>query len=182
MDKTIRADLFRYSGKTGIKGWIQAFFIPGFRYTYFMRKAAKWHKYSPPGIWYRLLLRRYSIKYGFQISPNTAIGEGLYIGHFGAIVINPMAKLGKHCNITSGVTIGQTNRGKLKGYPVIGDKVWIGSNSTIVGGIRIGSNVMIAPNSFVNFDVPDNSLVIGSEAKVIAREDPTASYIEFILD
>lgn len=51
----------------------------------------------------------------------------------------------ENCNIHKGVTIGQENRGKRKGTPVIGDEVWIGINATIVGKISIGSDVLIAP-------------------------------------
>lgn len=41
-----------------------------------------------------------------------------------------------------------------KGVPTIGNDVWIGPNAVVVGGITIGDNVLIAANSFVNFDVP----------------------------
>jgi len=133
------------------------------------------------GIYYRLIVRRLSYKFGFQIPVTTSIGEGFYIGHFGTIVINGKAKIGKNCNIAHCTTIGQANRGKLKGYPTIGDKVWIGTGSVIVGNIKIGNNVLIAPNSFVNIDVPDNSLVIGNPAKVINKENPTEGYINYIL-
>jgi len=97
-------------------------------------------------------------------------------------VINKKAKIGQNCNIAHSVTIGQANQGKLKGYPTIGNMVWIGTGSVIVGNIKIGSNVLIVPNSFVSMDVPENSLVIGNPAKIIAKENPTESYIEFILD
>ena len=68
-----------------------------------------------------------------QISYQATIGEGFYIGHCGRIIINPNAVLGKNINIATGVTIGQENRGKRKGSPTIGDNVWIGINSVIVG-------------------------------------------------
>ena len=93
-----------------------------------------------------------------------------------------MAVIGKNCNIAHGVTIGQANRGKLKGYPTIGDNVWIGTGSVIVGNINIGPNVLIAPNSFVNVDVPKNSLVIGNPCKVINKENPCEGYINFTLE
>ncbi|MGV3600064.1 MAG: hypothetical protein ACO1N1_02610 [Dyadobacter fermentans] len=75
------------------------------------------------------------------------------------------------------MTIGTTFRGKDKGVPVIGDQVWIGSNSIIVGKITIGSNVLIAPNSFVNKSVPDNSIVLGNPAIIKPRDNATADYI-----
>lgn len=88
----------------------------------------------------------------------------MYFGHAYCITINPKAVLGKNINLHKGVTIGQENRGKRKGTPVIGDNVWIGVNATIVGAIKIGNDVLIAPNTYVNCDVPDHSIVFGNRA------------------
>ncbi|MDX5480426.1 MAG: serine acetyltransferase [Hymenobacteraceae bacterium] len=181
MERVIKADLFRYGGLIGMKGFLQGLLIPGFRYTYLLRKASKCKKYSLKWFFYSVLKNRYSYKYGFQIPSNTEIGEGLYIGHYGTIVVNGKARIGSNCNIAHGVTIGQANRGKLKGFPTIGDKVWIGTGSVIVGNITIGSNVLIAPNSFVNIDVPENSIAMGNPATIIQKENPTEGYIEYIL-
>lgn len=84
----------------------------------------------------------------------------MYFGHAYCITINPKAVLGKNINLHKGVTIGQENRGKRKGTPVISDSVWIGVNATVVGAIKIGSDVLIAPNAYVNYDVPDHSIVL----------------------
>lgn len=116
MSSIIKADLFRYNRYSGIKGFIKGLGIPGFRYTWIIRNIAESRKYSLKWIFFNLLRKRYTYKYGFQISPATQIGEGLYIGHFGTIVINGRAKIGENCNIAHSVTIGQANRGKLKGY------------------------------------------------------------------
>ncbi|MBD0778099.1 serine acetyltransferase [Maribacter sp. ANRC-HE7] len=177
MKNIIKADLYRYDSQTSV---LKGLRVPGFKYMYFLRKASKYRKKSPFGIFYRLLVQRYSHKYGFQIPVNTKIGEGFYIGHFGTIVINGKAEIGKNCNIAHGTTIGKANRGKLKGYPTIGNYVWIGTGSVIVGHINIGNNVLIAPNTFVNKSVPDNSLVIGNPAKILARDNPTEGYINHI--
>ena len=83
--------------------------------------------------------------------------------------------------MSPGVTIGQTNRGKSKGVPTIGNKVWIGTNAVIVGNIIIGDNVMIAPNAFVNISVPSNSLVVGNPASILPREDATEGYINYTI-
>ena len=61
---------------------------------------------------------------------------------------------------------------------VIEDDVWIGANAVIVGKINIGSNVLIAPLSYVNIDIPSNSIVMGNPAKIIPRENATEGYIE----
>lgn len=88
-----------------------------------------------------------------------------------------MLKLGRNVNIHKGVTIGQENRGKRKGAPVISDEVWIGVNSTIVGGIKIGRDVLIAPNTYVNCDIPDHSIVFGNPCIIKHRENATEGYI-----
>ena len=92
------------------------------------------------------------------------------------------AVFGDNCDIAHGVTVGQANRGSRKGCPTIGNKVWIGTGAVLVGKITVGDNVLIAPNAFVNFDVPSNSIVLGNPARVIPREDATAGYIERVLE
>jgi serine O-acetyltransferase len=181
MNTILQSDLFRYDQLRGISGLRKAMKYPGFRFTYFFRKASTTSKFTPAGILYRILLNKYKYKYGFQIPAGTKIGKGLFIGHFGTIVVNSKAVIGEHCNLSHGITIGQANRGKLMGVPVIGDYVWIGTGAVIVGKITIGSNVLIAPNAYVNFDVPDNAIVIGNPAKIIEKENPTEGYINNIL-
>ena len=111
----------------------------------------------------------------FLLMPRLA--KDYIIGHNGAVVIKKKKKIGDNCNIAVGVTIGQENRGKRKGAPTIGNRVWIGTNAVVVGKITIGDNVLIAPNAYVNFDVPSNSIVIGNPGKIIAnRPDATEGY------
>lgn len=178
MKEIIKADLFRYDGLTKISKGKRN---PGFRYIYYLRKASQYKKISLLGLYYYFILKRLGYRYGFQIPVETAIGEGFYIGHFGTIVINKDTIIGKNCNIAHLTTIGQANRGSHKGCPIIGNNVWIGTGSVIAGKISIGNNVLIAPNSFVNMDIPDNSLVIGNPAKIIMKENPTEGYINNIL-
>ncbi|WAT23977.1 serine acetyltransferase [Aerococcus urinaeequi] len=181
LKKIISSDLYRYNGKISKKKLIKLFFSnPGFRYTYLLRKC-KFHKqnknFGLRFLIFKVFLKNYSIKYGYEISEETTIGNGLYINHMGGIVVNSEAIIGNNVNLTTGVVIGQTNRGIKKGVPEIGNKVWIGAHSVIVGKIKIGNNVLIAPNSFVNFDVPDDSIVIGNPASIKYKEDATEQYI-----
>ena len=97
-------------------------------------------------------------------------------------MINGNSTIGKNCNIAHNTTIGEVSNGKLKGYPTIGDYVWIGTGSVIVGNITIGNNVLIAPNAFVNINVPDDSLVLGNPARIIEKNNPTEGYINNILN
>lgn len=130
----------------------------------------------------KLILRRYRLKYGLEISPSTSIGKGLYLGHAFNITINPKAVIGDWCNIHKGVVIGQENRGKRKGVPNIGNKVWIGINAAIVGNITIGDDVLIAPNSYVNCDVPSHSIVFGNPCIIKHRDNATEGYINNIVE
>ncbi len=182
LNEIIRADLFRQGGLFGKKGFLKGLMYPGFRYLYIYRKAEKYKNNQILNFFFRLLKRRYRIKYGYEISSEAQIGEGFYISsHFGHIIIGPI-KIGKNCNICHAVTIGRAFKNGKIGRPTIDDYVWIGTGAVIVGEIKIGKNVLIAPNSFVNFDVPDNSLVIGNPAKIIPKENPTRNYIKYILN
>jgi serine O-acetyltransferase len=135
---------------------------------------------SVTGFMAKLMLHHYTIKYGFQIGGK--IGKGFYIGHFGTIIVSNNSVIGKNCNIATGVTIGASRRGLKKGAPVLGDYVWIGTNAIIVGGITIGSDVLIAPGAYVNFDVPDHSIVLGNPGKIIPRENATEGHINNTLN
>lgn len=57
----------------------------------------------------------------------------------------------------------------------------VGINSTIVGRVRIGNDVMIAPNTFVNFDVPSHSIVIGNPAVIHHKDNATKGYVSFVV-
>ena len=91
--------------------------------------------------------------------------------------MNPDARIGRNCNLHRGVVIGQENRGSRRGTPSIGDDVWVGVNAVVVGAIKVGDDVLIAPNSYVNRDIPSHSVVLGNPCKVIAREKATEQYI-----
>ncbi len=173
----IEKDYYRLHGRWPGKFICRSMLNPNFRYIYFFRKASKYRKKSFLGIVYRIILYRCQVRYGFQIYPGTEIGEGFYLGHWGTVIINPQTKIGKNCNIATGVTIGQTNRGDAQGVPVIGNEVWIGTNAVIVGNIKIGNNVLIAPNAYVTRDVPDNSIVVGNLARIVQNEEATVGYI-----
>lgn len=144
-------------------------------FQYWMRKCQRSHGLIQ--YFNRFMLKISSFMYKCEIPYSVNIGPGLYIGHPYCITINPNAVIGKNCNIHKGVTIGQENRGDRKGTPKIGNEVWIGINSTIVGNIHIGDDVMIAPNSFINRDIPSHSLVFGNPCIIKHCDRATESYI-----
>lgn len=147
--------------------------VPGFRYSFLMRTARylKERECLFGKVLYvitRILLQRCKIRFGIDIPYNTEIGHGLYIGHHGGIVVNHDARIGRNCNINHGVTIGTTYGGKHPGTPVIGDNVYLGPGSKIIGGIKIGNNVAVGANAVVTTHVPDNAIVAGVPARIIS--------------
>lgn len=179
----IKADLYRYEGNDDFKTLLRNLVKnSGFKYTYVFRKCQYYRKNNRFKYHiFKIFLRRYKYKFGYEIPDQVKVGKGLYINHLGGITINPKAEIGDNANITKGVTIGQTNRGSKKGVPVIGNKVWIGANASIVGKVKIGNNVLIAPNAYVNFNVPNDSIVIGNPAQIISNINATNGYVNNIV-
>lgn len=170
----VYSDLYRFNRKNSLGGLlITALRKVDFRWILFYRIFQSRKK----PLLSRWLLRHCSLKTGIQIGWHSKIGEGLVLVHCGDVAVNNAVSIGKNCTLYMGVTIGMEFRGKRQGNPVIGDNVWVGSNACIVGNITIGDDVLIAPLSFVNFDVPSHSIVIGNPAKIIQRENATEGYI-----
>jgi serine O-acetyltransferase len=101
------------------------------------------------------------------IPPQTTIGKDFHIIHAeGSLSIHPDAIIGDRVGVMHNVTIG-TNMGP--GAPQIGNDVFIGVNSTVLGKIKIGDRVRIAANTAVTTNVPSDSVVVGSPAKIYPR-------------
>lgn len=174
------SDLYRYSATKSVSTFFKTYFlVPGFKYSFWMRtcRFLKGKPYLLP--FYalaRFRLRRLQYKYGIFIPYNTRIGSGFYIGHPGGIIVNPEAIIGKNCNINQGVTIGITYGGKHPGTPVIGDNVYIGPGSFIIGGIEIDNHVAIGANTVVNKPIPAHAVVVSPPGEVISHKG-SGSYI-----
>lgn len=83
-------------------------------------------------------------------------------------MVNPKAIIGKNCNISCGVVIGETFRGQRIGVPRIGDYVYIAPGAKIIGNVLIGNNVAIGANCVVTRDLPDDAVAVGVPARVIS--------------
>lgn len=124
----------------------------------------------------RIMLRRQKYRLGIDIPYNTKIGAGIFIGHFTGIFINREAVIGDNCNISQCVTIGSASRGKMKGFPVIGDNVYIGPSAKIIGAVKIGNHVAIGANCVVTKDLPDYAVAVGIPARIISY-DGSVGYV-----
>lgn len=179
-----RADLYRHLG--GQSGWKAALrgyrLVPGFRFMVWLRLAAATR--ASGGLWKlvhvaaRIMHKHYKFKFGISIPYQTQIGPGFYIGHWGGIVVNEAARIGRNCNISQGVTIGQVNRGARKGVPTIGDGVYIGPGAVIIGAVQVAAGCAIGANAVVTRDLPDNAVAVGVPAKVISTAG-NEGYVEF---
>lgn len=109
----------------------------------------------------------FSIFLGISIPRGADIGPGLRIYHYGTIVINPTAVIGKNFSIHHGCTIGVKN--SYYDQVIVGDNVTMGAGAKVLGNIKIGNNVTIGANAVVLTDVPDNSIAVGIPAKIIPK-------------
>jgi len=96
---------------------------------------------------------------------NSYIGERSHIGHFSYV---GDAELGKHVNVGAG-TITCNYDGKQKNRTVIGDDVFIGSDTMLIAPVTVGARSRTGAGAVVNKDIPPDSLAVGAPARVIRR-------------
>lgn len=114
--------------------------------------------------WYLYRLRRLGYQTGFQIPPNV-VGPGLNLPHYGIIIINDRCSIGRNVTLYSGICIGWKERGLP--CPVIGDNVFIGTGTNIIGDVHVGDNVTIGQNCVIVKDVESGSTVVAHAPRKI---------------
>ena len=139
------------------------------RYIQLLRKEEKYSLVRPNKLltmWYKAKKNRLGAKLGFIISAG-CFGEGLRLEHFGSVIVNPKARIGKNCIIHGNCCIG-SNGGYPDDSPVIGDNVDIGQNAQILGGITIADNVRIGAGAVVVKSVLTPGVtVVGVPGKIL---------------
>ncbi|MGB9927142.1 MAG: acyltransferase [Methanosarcina sp.] len=98
------------------------------------------------------------LKLGYK----TDIGAFTYINAKSEVIIEDYVQIGSHCSIYSISTI-DNKEGKVH----LKRNCKIGSHSVIMPGVTIGENSIIGAFSFVNKDIPTNTIAFGVPAKVI---------------
>ena len=109
---------------------------------------------------YFFLHCRITRNWGIDIARRAIIGPGLRVGHFGGIIISPLATIGRNLDLSHDVTIGISGHGERSGAPSIGDNVYIGPGAKLFGKITIGDNVKIGANAVIHKDIPANAIVV----------------------
>lgn len=139
------------------------------RYLRFLRKEERYTFTKPQKLlayWYKARKNRLGSRLGFIISAG-CFAEGLQIEHYGSIIVNPKARIGRNCKIHGNCCIGSTG-GYPDDSPVIGDSVDIGQGAQILGGIRIADGVKIGAGAVVVKDVlTPNITVVGVPAHTL---------------
>lgn len=108
------------------------------------------------------------------IPAQVVVGDAFHIIHAeGSLSIHPDVRIGDRLGVMHNVTLGTNMR---PGAPTIGDDVFIGVNSTVLGRITIGDRVRIGANTAVTTDVPADSVVYGSPARIVPRLGPFANH------
>ena len=141
------------------------------RYLRFLRKEEKYTFDRPNKLlcfWYRGRKNRLGSRLGFIISAG-CFDEGLQLEHFGSVIVNPKARIGKNCKIHGNCCIG-SDGGYPDVSPVIGANVDIGQNAQIIGGIRIADNVRIGAGAVVVKDILDPGVtVVGIPVRIVQK-------------
>jgi len=172
----LRADLFRYrpyreGGRLGrlktVLGTEALWVIILYRFGQYLLEEAPRAVRLVLGVPYKIVLKVVQLVTGIHLDPLTQVGPGLYIGHHGGIWITWAATIGANCNISQGVTIGRAGPMSRRA-PVLGDRVWVGPNATITAPARVGSGAVVAANSLVVSNVPENGVAIGVPARVLS--------------
>lgn len=126
----------------------------------------------------RFLFLLMSRRRGIEMKYSSRIGGGVVLGHAYGITVNSKVVIEGNCLLFKGSTLGDIRTGKRKGVPKLRRFVVVGLNATICGGVTIGNDVFIAPGAFVNFDVPDHSVVVGNPGVVHAKYGAVRGYFK----
>ena len=103
-------------------------------------------------------------KEGFKLGNKTDIGAFTYINAKNGVVIEDFVQIGSHCSLYSVSSIDD-KEGKI----TLKKNCKIGTHSVIMPGVTIGENAIIGAFSFVNKDIPDNVVAVGTPVKIIKK-------------
>jgi serine O-acetyltransferase len=116
---------------------------------------------------------------GIDIHPGASIGEYFFIDHGTGVVIGETCEIGNHVRLYQQVTLGalhfkKDDQGALqkdyKRHPTLKDRVVIGAGAKILGPVIIGHGVSIGANSWVQEDIPDNTIAFISEHPKLVKK------------
>lgn len=176
---TLTRDFRRYRREGTRHGLHVLLFCPGFRATLVFRLLSRLQQsVSGPRTvqGFRLVINQVchaisettALTTHILLPPPCRIGAGLFVPHFGPVTVHPAARIGENCTLHQGVVIGQAGRGERKGAPALGDRVYVGANAVLIGGITLGDDVAVGAGAVVTKSFPSRAVVAGNPARVLS--------------
>jgi len=162
-----RRDLRRIrdiKGKGTFRTFVEAMlFDSGFQALAAYRMGSSFRKWGWPVL--PAIFRRWAIgSCGIDILPQARIGGGCYIAHGLGLVVGGTTTIGEDCTLLQGVTLGEA-RFSEDACPRIGNRVTIGVNAVVLGGVSVGDDAFVGAGAVVLEDVPAASLAVGTPAR-----------------
>jgi len=102
-----------------------------------------------------------------EIHPGAEIGKRFVIDHGVGVVIGETAIIGDDVLIYHGVTLGGKTLDPVKRHPTVGDRVIIGAGAKLIGAITIGSDCAVGANAVVTKDMPNGTVAVGVNARLL---------------
>ncbi len=111
--------------------------------------------------------------FAIEISKRADLGPGLHLPIPWGIVIAPHVTIGARCHLGAEVQIVMGAR--FKQGPILGDDVFIGDNSKIIGRTSIGDGAIIGVSSVVTIDIPPGAAAMGNPAQIVEEAEQQIS-------
>ncbi|MBN2382859.1 serine acetyltransferase [bacterium] len=146
----------------------------------FLFRLSVYHYHNGIKRWASILHRMNIVLNGCDIGYETRISPPLTIYHPVGIVIGAHTKMGSGCILHAGCQCVQTPLfiGGNGQYPTIGNNVFIGAGTIIVGGVTIGDNSILGAHALVIESIPPYSKVIGPKAKILLNSPRPSNHID----
>lgn len=120
-------------------------------------------------LFHEMAKRPVEIVTGMSIHPTTHVGPGLYIAHFGGVIVGEDCVIGTNCNLGHDTLVAPSGRGDRRGSPQLGDRVNVTVGGRVLGPVRVGDDVMIGVNVVVATDVPDRTVLAAATPSVLSH-------------
>lgn len=125
-------------------------------------RLAHWFKARRIPVFGPLFARLSLLLTGVDIAPGARIGPGLIISHGVGLVIGDRVRIGSGAVLLHQVTIGAPSGRRRDEMPSLGNDVYVGAGSRLIGAIEIGDNAFIGVNAVVTRDIPAGSKVVST--------------------
>ncbi len=100
----------------------------------------------------------------------TSISDGVYLSGKGGLEIGSWVNISNHASINSAGLVLEGKLGNRQHFfkrVILEDGCWIGAGAIVLAGVKIGANAVVGAGSVVTKDVPADTVVVGSPARVI---------------